>query len=142
MASFAPGTTRLIGSIIKVHGTMSAGVAHEGSREVLRIHVNYLFVYPVEPPGRPQDWMRIVDRNYDDVDFYPWDDPGGALEPWLYAWTGDVAGGRCDINDGFIHPQYPTGPAGRTPPSGAPVNPYNLSAPPATGEKCFSTTGT
>jgi hypothetical protein len=47
-----------------------------------RIHLDYVFVYPVEPPSLPADWMRVVDRNYGNVDFATWDDPGGALEPW------------------------------------------------------------
>jgi hypothetical protein len=141
--SFAPGTTTLIGSVIKVHGTMSAGIAEDAGRQVLRVHLDYLFAYPVEPPGLPADWMRVVDRNYGDVDFATWDDPGGALEPWLHDWNGGgTAGNRCDVADGFIHPQYPAGPASKVKPSGAPVNPYNQSAPPPSGHSCRATTGT
>jgi hypothetical protein len=143
VASFPPGTTKLIGSVIKVHGTMSAGIAHVDGQEVLRIHVDYVFVYAVEPPGLPADWMRIVDRNYGDVDFATWNDPGGALEASLYLWNaGGTAGERCGINDGFIHPQFPSGPGSQVKPSGPPVNPYDQSAPPPTGKGCRATTGT
>jgi hypothetical protein len=143
VASFAPGTTSLIGSVIKAHGTMSAGITQISGHEVLRIHLDYVFVYPVEPPGQPGDWMRVVDRNYGDVDFATWDDPGGALEPDLYLWNGGgTAGARCDVNDGFIHPQFPNGPGSKVKPSGTPVNPYDQSGPPPAGTACRATTGT
>jgi hypothetical protein len=143
VASFAPGTTKLIGSVIKVHGTISAGIAQVNGHEVLRIHLDYVFVYPVEPPGLPADWMRIVDRNYGNVDFATWDDPGGAPEAFLNLWNeGGTAGARCDVNDGFIHPQFPNGPGSKVKPSGTPVNPYSQSAPPPTGNACHTTTGT
>src|SRR5579875_119582 len=142
VTSFAPHTTRLIGSVIKVHGTMSASVASDGSRQVLRVHVDYLFVYPVEPPGEPADWMRIVNRSYGDVDFATWDDPGGALEPWLGRWNaGGTAGDRCDVNDGFVHPDYPTGNPDKVKPSGAPINPYSQAGTP-NFKVCAPTTGT
>jgi hypothetical protein len=143
VASFAPGTASLIGPVIKVHGTMSAGIAQDGGREVLRVHLDYVFVYPVEPPGLPADWMRVVARNYSDVDFATWDDPGGALEPWLHQWNyGGTAGARCGINDGFIHPQYPAGPASKVKPSGTPIDPYNQIAPPPAGDICRAATRT
>jgi hypothetical protein len=143
VASFAPGTASLIGPVIKVHGTMSAGIAQDGGREVLRVHLDYVFVYPVEPPGLPADWMRVVARNYSDVDFATWDDPGGALEPWLHQWNyGGTAGARCGINDGFIHPQYPAGPSSKVKPSGTPIDPYNQTAPPPAGDICRAATRT
>jgi hypothetical protein len=142
VTSFAPGTTTLIGPVIKVHGTMSASVGELDGRQALRVHVDYLFVYPVEPPGEPADWMRVVDRNYGDVDFAAWDDPGGALEPWLNQWNaGGIAGTRCDVNDGFVHPDYSSGSPDKVKPTGSPVNPYNQSAPP-NQQGCRPTTGT
>ena len=60
VASFAPGTTTLIGTVIKVHGTMSARAATDQGDPVLDINVNYRFVYAIEPPHAPADWMRIV----------------------------------------------------------------------------------
>lgn len=86
--------------------------------------------------------MRIVNRNYGDIDFATWDDPGGALEPWLYQWSGgNTAGARCDIADGFVHPGYPTGPPEKVKASGAPVNPYDQSTVPSS-LACRPTTGT
>jgi hypothetical protein len=142
VTSFAPNTTQFIGHTIKVHGTMRAQVAHDAGRTVLRIHVDTLFIYAVEPPGHPADWMLVVNRNYGDVDFANWDDPGGALEPWLRLWNaGGVSGARCDVVDGYIHPAFPSGPASKVQPTGQPVNPYNQSVRPST-KGCRSTTGT
>jgi hypothetical protein len=142
VTSFAPGTTQFIGGTIKVNGTMSAAVARDNGRDVLRIHTDYLFAYAVEPPHDPVDWMRIVDRNYSNVDFATWDDPGGQLEPWLSLWNGGgTAGARCGINDGFVHPAFPSGPPDKVQPSGAPINPYSQTAKPKI-KGCFVTTGT
>jgi hypothetical protein len=142
VASFAPGTTRLVTTVVKVHGSMSAGTAVSAGMTVLRVRVNYLFVYAVEPPGRPADWMRVVVQEYGDVDFAAWDDPGRALEPWVRMTPG-TAGAQCGMSDGFIHPAYPHGPPAAVRPSGSPVNPYSA-APPAGSStyRCQLTTGT
>lgn len=55
--------------MIKVHGKMSAGIATNDGTEVLRVKVDYLFVFAVEPPGKPADWTRIIQRRYGYVDF-------------------------------------------------------------------------
>lgn len=117
VSSFAPGT-RFVTTVIKVHGTMSASTATDSGSEVLRVKVNFLFVYAVEPAGNPADWMRIVQHRYGYVDFARWDDPGGALEPW-YSVAGQTGG------------------------AGAPVDPYSLATPSAlSGSGCHATTGT
>lgn len=60
VASFAPGTSALIGSVVKVHGTMSARSTVVKGSATLDVEVNYRFVYAVEPPHAPADWMRVV----------------------------------------------------------------------------------
>jgi hypothetical protein len=140
VTSFAPGTTQFVTPTVKVHGTMNAELAKVGSQDVLRIHADYLFVYAVEPPKEPAEWMRVVARNYSNVDFATWDDPGGALEPYLNV-GGSTAGDRCDVNDGFVHPSYASGPPAKVHPSGAPVNPYSQQAIPDL-RACRATTGT
>ncbi len=140
VTSFAPGGTRFVTTMIKVHGTMSAGTATDSGVAVLRIKVNYLFVYAVEPPGNPAGWMRIVQQRYGTVDFAQWDDPGGRLEPWVS--TGEFsAGGQCGVRDGYIHPDYPQGPPPSVQPSGTPEDPYSLATPSAVAG-CHRTTGT
>jgi hypothetical protein len=131
----------LVTTVIKVHGKMSAGTATDSGTVVLRINFDYLFVYAVEPPGVPANWMRIVQQRYGYVEFTQWDDPGGPLEPWISV-SGGPAGGQCGERDGYIHPQYPNGPRSSVPPSGSPVNPYSLATPAAAGNACQRTTGT
>jgi GNAT superfamily N-acetyltransferase len=52
-----------------------------------------------------------------------------------------TAGVQCATRDGYIHPDYPSGPPGTVQASGKPVNPYSLATPPA-GAACQNTTGT
>jgi hypothetical protein len=141
VTSFAPGTTTLIGNVIKVSGTMSARSAVDRGSTVLDINVTYRFVYPVEPPHAPADWMRVVGQVSGYIEFNTFQDQGGALEPWDYSVYPGQAGARCGMADGYVHPDYPSGPPLKVQPSGAPVNPYSMnSSNEITG--CQKTTGT
>jgi hypothetical protein len=136
---FAPGTTKLIGSAIKVQGSMQAKATTDShGQPVLEVDVNYLFTYAVEPPTAPADWMRIVTHIDGPVQFGDWADADSPFEPWWEPgiW---VAGARCSSRDGFVHPDYPTGPADSVQPSGRPVDPYSLKEKP---NGCTLTTGT
>jgi hypothetical protein len=140
VVSFAPGT-QIVGSVIKVHGTMWAQQASENGQPALRIRTSYVFVYPVERPGDQATLIRVVPHSYAAVDFGTWDDPGGALEPWLYDWPGDgTANARCDVSDGFVHPAFGNGPPQTVAPSGPPKNPYSLASP--SRYRCRRITGT
>jgi hypothetical protein len=141
VASFAPGTTSLIGNVIKVYGTMSARSGVDSGKTVLDVDVNYRFVYAVEPPRAPADWMRVVGQVTGYVEFNDWQDPGGPLQPWDVSAFPAEAGSRCGTTDGFDHPDYPGGPADKVQPSGTPINPYALNNP-ATKGTCGATTGT
>jgi hypothetical protein len=140
VASFARGT-RLVGDVIKVHGSMRAAASTSNGTPVLQVHADYLFVYPVERPGQPSTLMRIVDRDVVDVDFGPYGGPGTALQPWWQVVADNHAGARCDVNDGFVHPQFPNGPPDKVTPKGTPVNPYDQRTPAPSGG-CTAITGT
>jgi hypothetical protein len=142
VTSFAPGSTQFVTTVVKVHGTMSAGTARNSGIEVLRIKVDYLFVFAVEPPGKPADWMRVVQQQFGYVDFAQWDDPGGALEPLVSLGSG-TAGVQCDARDGYIHPDFPQGPPDSVQASGAPEDPYSLATPSeSSGSSCHNATRT
>lgn len=142
VTSFAPGTVSFVTSVVKVYGSMSAGTAVFSGRTTLRVTVDYLFAYAVEPPGHPADWMRIVTHEYGSVYFAQWDDPGGPLEPWVETETSS-AGGQCGMTDGYIHPAYPNGARSGVRPSGTPVDPYSTAVPPSSSkDACHPTTGT
>jgi len=143
VTSFAPGTTSFVTTAVKVHGSMSSGETVYSGRTALRVEVDYWFVYAVEPPGHPDDWMRIVVQDHDTLDFAQWDDPGGALEPWAARAGGSTAGGQCGMTDGYIHPAYPNGARSGVQPSGAPIDPYSPEpSPTSSSYDCRSTTGT
>jgi hypothetical protein len=140
VTSFAPGSTRLIGSVIKVSGTMSARATVDQGTKVLAVEVNYRFVYPVEPPGAPADWMRIVGAISGSVEFGDWAQASASFQPWVLFSNSD-AGGRCDVNDGYVHPDYQyTGPQ-KVQPSGTPIDPYSMATEPAS-VKCSAVTRT
>jgi len=145
VASFAPGSAQLIGNVIKVHGTMSARTVAESGTVVLAVEVNYLFVYAIEPPHDPSDWMRVVDHDYGSIDFARWDGssaPGGALEPWDQTIIGN-AGIQCGTDDGYIHPEYPSDRSIDVRQSGPPISPYSAATDtPGGGAVCGQTTGT
>ncbi|MGH3172162.1 MAG: hypothetical protein ACRDN0_40690, partial [Trebonia sp.] len=136
--SFAPGTTKLIGSAIKVHGSMEARAATDKGDPVLDVDVNYLVTYAVEPPHAPADWMRVVAHFDGPVEFGSWAQATTSFTPW---WEPAifVAGERCSSRDGFVHPDYTTGPADSVRPSGHPIDPYSSKEPP---KGCTATTGT
>jgi hypothetical protein len=143
VTSFAPGSTQLIGNVIKVHGTMRAHEATEKAGVVeLDVDVDYIFVYAVEPPHQPTEWMRIVAQMAWTVIFSAWTGAATPFEPWV-VFNDFFAGIKCGT-DGYLHPDYPGNQAGApapsVSPSGTPVDPYATATPRPLG--CQRTTGT
>jgi len=139
--SFPPGDAQLIGSVIKVHGSMYATAVKDsnGSYE-LDVHLDYLFVYPVEPPHQPADWMRVLNEDQGQVDFGNWQGVTATFTPW---WEngGSVSGSECGTRDGYQHPAYPvSAPAQTASPTGTPIDPYQMGK--STSGLCQATTGT
>lgn len=147
VVSFAPGGTQLIGNVIKVHGpSMHAHAAKiRGGYNVLDVDVDYIVVYPVQPPHQPTRWMRIVDRSTWTVQFGAWRGAATSFEPWVQFSGGYIAGADCGTKDGYVHPDYPgrtgLGTQPSVTPSGTPVDPYSQGSVVATAG-CGATTGT
>jgi hypothetical protein len=139
VTSFAPGSTQLIGSVIKVYGTMSARATVDQGQRVLAVDVDYRFVYPVEPPGAPADWMHVVAEISGPVEFGDWDQATTPFQPWVL-FSNAAAGGRCDTNDGYVHPDYRNSAPQSVQPSGTAIDPYSLATEPASGT-CRPVTG-
>ena len=58
--SFPPGDAQLIGNVIKVHGSMHADASKDSNGNYqLHVHLDFLFVYPIEPPHQAANWMRV-----------------------------------------------------------------------------------
>jgi hypothetical protein len=143
VVSFAPGSTQLIGSVIKVHGTMHAQAATNGGSPVLDIYVDYLFTYAAEPPHHPEDWMRLVSEAAWDVSFGDWQGAATPFEPWFSTHGDDgVAGNSCGNKDGYVHPAWPStrDAVPSSSGSGASLNPYAPGQ--STSVTCQNTTGT
>jgi hypothetical protein len=105
--SFAPGTAQLIGSVIKVKASMSAQTYHQSGMLVLAINVSDLATYPVERPGDPSTWMRVVADVYGFFSFAHWDNHSGSLQPWDQTIVAN-SGVQCPMTDGWVHPAYPS----------------------------------
>jgi hypothetical protein len=120
--SFAPGTAQLIGSVIKVKGSMSAQTYRQSGMLVLAINVSDLVTYPIERPGQPGTWMRVVADVYGFFAFAHWDNQSGSLQPWEQTIVAN-SGVQCPMTDGWVHPVYPS--LGAVPASGSDGgNPY------------------
>jgi hypothetical protein len=135
VTSFAPGSAALVGTVIKVHGTMSARAVTESGAAVLTVDVSYLFAYAVEPPHDPAGWTRVVSHLNGSVDFAWWDDPGGPLEPWDRTVV-ETTGLRCGTGNGYIYPVYPGGRSAALAASGPVINLYPAAAPAPGGAAC------
>jgi hypothetical protein len=112
----------------------------------LDVDVDYLFIYPIEPPHQPENWMRVVNEVAWTVHFGRWQGVASSFAPWYTtsATVGGVAGTNCGETDGYSHPDYPvTATPGAQPTvtaSGAPVDPY-VAGQTRTAD-CQETTGT
>lgn len=120
-------------------------VTDDQSNEDLDVSVDYIFVYPVEPPYRPGDWMRVVDEVAWTVAFGDWQGADSSFTPWVITTkVAKISGAGCVTTDGYEQPDYPNGAVpGATPsvtPSGKPIDPY-VAGQPRTAA-CGATTGT
>ena len=94
--------------------------ATDNGQNVLDIDTDYIFVYPIQPPGRSTAWMRVVAQASWTVSFGDWAGGATSFEPWLNDSGGDVAGTECGTTDGYERPDYPDSTAGAHPsPSGS-----------------------
>lgn len=117
VTSLAPGSGEFVTRTVKVDGETRLSAFEEDGLRGVRVKVNYLFVYAVQRPDRPDTLTRLVAHNIGVV--RAWRD-GDRLRFWVNEWNGGgVAPARCDTDDGFVHPFYPdslnnvetTGPA-------------------------------
>ena len=140
VTSFAPGSAELIGTVIKVHGTMSARAVTESGTPVLAVSVDYLFTYAVQSPHDPTDWTRVAIRQHGSVDFAQWDDPGGALEPWDKTVI-ETAGLQCGPGGGYVYPNYPTDRSVDAAQTGPVIHPYPAASPASVSAACAPAVG-
>ncbi|MFP3962076.1 hypothetical protein SMC26_07075 [Actinomadura fulvescens] len=134
MSMFAPGTAEQLGTVIKVRGTVKADRATRQDRKGVLVKSDHNFVYAVHKPGRPDTFMRVVVRRTHEIFIYRED---GKVTFWQYQSGRSPAPAKCDTKDGYIHPSYRDDRgADGTNPSGAPVDPYDLTRPPTYDQGC------
>ncbi|NUP53988.1 MAG: hypothetical protein HOW97_42720 [Catenulispora sp.] len=119
---FNPGTTKLLGKTVKVHGSMSAAVDKDGN---LIVTGDYSFVYALSPAGA-RGLDRSLVRRVWKLDIQP-TSAGRGTGYWLSDWWYDIANDRCDVKDGFINPSF-GGDGGVN--TGKLVDPYATTPPP------------
>lgn len=131
--SLAPKSAELVSETFKVHGRTRLTTLKENGLRGVRIKVNYLFVYAIRRPGRPDTLTRLVSHNLGTLD--AWRD-GGRLRFWVTDWNGGgAAPARCDVDDAFVHPFYPdSAPDRKLTGTAPPVDPYSLEE--ETSEEC------
>ncbi|MGJ6961547.1 hypothetical protein ACSDR0_06505 [Streptosporangium sp. G11] len=125
VTSLAPKSAEIVGKTFKIHGRTRLSTFKENGLRGVRVKVNYLFVYAIRRPGRPDTLTRLVAQNIGTLDVWR---EGDRLRFWVNSWNGGgVAPARCDTDDAFVHPFYPDSAPDRTVTATAPaVDPYSL----------------
>jgi hypothetical protein len=121
--SFAPGTAELSTDVIKVRGRTTLGTFKEDGLRGAEVRLNYLIVYAVHHPGRPLTTIRLVSHFTGRVLLYR---ESGRLVVWPEEWGASATPASCDVNDGYVHPEYEDSAPGKVTATGAPSDPYTL----------------
>ncbi|MFF5208114.1 hypothetical protein [Streptosporangium sp. NPDC000396] len=133
VTSFAPGSTELVGDVVKVQGEMAAEPGKdENGRPELWVNYEARFVYALRPAGRTSPVVRVMVFVKARHEFWR-DEPGARLRHWdgesAESWS---AGAECDSPDGFLRPDY----AGRGGGSGPADDPYDDKSVPLKDGEC------
>ncbi|WP_217555053.1 hypothetical protein [Streptomyces sp. GbtcB6] len=123
---FDPKDVKQAGKVVKVRGRITFA---KGKFEGVAVHADYTFVYPVVRAGGSTEVTRTIVRRVIDAEL---PDPTryqvtpGRLT--LLRYDEDAGNSACDINDGYLHPQFPSqAPTGSAAPTGPSVDPYDRS---------------
>ncbi|MEV7982042.1 hypothetical protein [Streptomyces sp. NPDC086519] len=123
---FDPKDVKQAGKIVKVRGRITFT---KGKFEGVAVHADYTFVYPVVRADGSTEVTRTIVRRVIDAEL---PDPvryrvtPGRLS--LLRYDEDAGNSACDINDGYLHPQFPSqAPTAGAAPSGPSVDPYDRS---------------
>ncbi len=137
---FDPDEVRPVGDVIKTRGRMTTG---KGTHGGVAVHADYTFVYPlVRADGRTEVARTIVRRVLDvelaDPARYRVT-PGRLL---LLKYDQEIGNSSCDVNDGYLHPEFPSTTSADPAPDGPAVDPYDRSRPLDADSACGTVTRT
>ncbi|MEV7385794.1 hypothetical protein [Streptomyces sp. NPDC091215] len=123
---FDPKDVKLAGKVIKTRGRITFA---KGKFEGVAVHADYTFVYPVVRADGSTEVARTIVRRVIDVelpDATRYQVTPGRLT--LLRYDEDAGNSACDIDDGYLHPQFPSqAPTGSAAPTGPSIDPYDRS---------------
>ncbi|MFF7469513.1 hypothetical protein [Streptomyces sp. NPDC008092] len=130
VSRFDPKDVKQAGKIVKVRGRITFA---KGKYQGVAVHADYTFVYPVVRADGSTEVTRTIVRRVIDAEL---PDPtryqvtSGRLT--LLRYDEDAGNSTCGIDDGYLHPQFPSqalaqDPTGSATASGPPVDPYDRS---------------
>ncbi|MFF5144495.1 hypothetical protein ACFY6U_33060 [Streptomyces sp. NPDC013157] len=127
---FDPKDVKPAGKTVKVRGRITFA---KGKYQGVAVHADYTFVYPVVRADASADGStevtrtivrRVIDTELPDPTRYQVT-PGRLT---LLRYDEDAGNSACGINDGYLHPQFPSqAPTGGAAPTGPSVDPYDRS---------------
>ncbi|WP_405664998.1 hypothetical protein OG379_23325 [Streptomyces sp. NBC_01166] len=120
---FDPDEARLAGGVVKTRGRMTFEAGAAGSVEV---HADYTFVYPLVKPGGDEVARTIVRRKLTTALHDPERFVATRGKLSVVSSEQNVGNTACEVNDGFLHPSFPSDVADPTP-RGEDVDPYDRS---------------
>ncbi|MEY9874088.1 hypothetical protein ABH931_003582 [Streptacidiphilus sp. MAP12-33] len=137
LSRFNPRTTLQVGSVVKVHGTVTDAPDGDGG---LVVNADFVFVYAARQAPHGTVVERVVARRVLHFRFY---DPARyqveADRLYVAGASGYTADDRCDLIDGYLNPYFPGTPRGTG--SGPAVDPYAtqpLPSPGGTTQTCMN----
>ncbi|MER7838858.1 hypothetical protein ABTY98_24020 [Streptomyces sp. NPDC096040] len=123
---FDPEDVHLAGQVVKTRGRITFA---KGKYEGVAVHADFTFVYPVVRADGSDEVTRTIVRRIIDTEL---SDPAhyrvtpGRLT--LLGYDEDAGNSACDIDDGYLHPQFPSqAPTGSAAPTGPSIDPYDRS---------------
>ncbi|MGW7239236.1 hypothetical protein [Streptomyces sp. NPDC054804] len=123
---FDPEDVMPAGKVIKTRGRITFT---KGKFAGVAVHADFTFVYPVVPVDGSGEVARTIVRRVIDTEL---PDPTryqvtpGRLT--LLRYDEDAGNSACDVNDGFLHPQFPSqAPTSSAAPTGPSIDPYDRS---------------
>ncbi|MFJ7291822.1 hypothetical protein [Streptomyces collinus] len=122
---FDPDEVRPAGDVIKTRGRMTF---KKGTQGGVAVRADYTFVYPVVRADGPTEVARTIVRRVLDVELA---DPGryevtpGRL--LLMNYDQEIGNSSCFVDDGYLHPEFPSSRSAGPDPSGPATDPYDRS---------------
>ncbi|CAL9486354.1 hypothetical protein SUDANB1_03130 [Streptomyces sp. enrichment culture] len=116
---------RPAGDVIKTRGRMTF---KKGTQGGVAVRADYTFVYPVVRADGPTEVARTIVRRVLDVELA---DPGryevtpGRL--LLMNYDQEIGNSSCFVDDGYLHPEFPSSTSAGPDPSGPATDPYDRS---------------